>query len=104
MHFTSKMAWSIALAFALILGASTAAAAGPFLESDAVALRTFSGEQVPDAFGWAAEEIGDINRDRVNDFITSAPSYTADGPNAGKVYIYSGRNGTLLHSVAGNPE
>jgi hypothetical protein len=102
MHLRKKMFWGATLVCVAFLAASPALAAGPFVEPDAVALQTFSGEQVPDAFGWAAETIGDINRDRVNDFVTSAPSYADGGPNAGKVYVYSGRSGALLHAITGN--
>ncbi len=78
-------------------------ALGPFAETDAVALHSFSGEQVTDAFGWAAENLGDISGDGVNDVIISAPFFLVDGTFAGKVYVYSGADGSLLNSITGDP-
>lgn len=71
-----------------------------FEEPDVNLVRTFNGEQTGDAFGWVAENLGDINGDNVNDFIVTAPFYTTNLPfPAGKFYVYSGSDGTLLNSV-----
>src|SRR5262245_60032407 len=79
-------------------------AVGPFVEPDATALVTLTGEAPTDQFGWAAERLGDINGDGAEDFIVGAPSSTAGGGlNAGRAYVYSGRDGTPLNVVTGAP-
>jgi hypothetical protein len=91
---------------ALILsvgGVSPIAASGLFLEPEVVVLQTFTGENIGDGFGWVAENLGDINGDGANDLIIPAPFNGENGAGAGKVYIFSGKDGGLLHSVLGNP-
>lgn len=76
----------------------------PFVEPVRV-LREFVGEHAGDQFSWIARNIGDVNGDRVNDFVTSAPSFgtTGAGGGRGKVYVYSGRTGELIWSQIGEP-
>ncbi len=98
--------WLRGGAIACVLAVMTtglASAAGPFVEPDAIAIHNLSGEQVADSFGWEGANLGDIDGDHVNDFITSAPRNSENGPVAGKAYVYSGRDGTLLHTVLGDP-
>ena len=83
--------------------AGPVSAAGPFVEPEAVALHTLTGEEVGDSYGWLAENIGDITGDGVNEFITTAPSNSEGGQNAGKIYVYSGLGGPPLHTHIGNP-
>jgi len=85
-----------------LLGGRAAHATGPFVEPDAVALYTYASEQAGDGFGWASENLGDINDDGVNDYIISAPFFVSDGAPTGKAYVYSGANGSLLNEVTGN--
>jgi len=82
---------------------SLVASSGPFVEPEVEVLHTFTGENVGDSFGWVAENLGDINQDGVNDLIIPAILNSQNGPNAGKVYIYSGANFSLLNTVLGNP-
>lgn len=71
-----------------------------FEESDVSILQTVNGEQPGDGFGWVAENLGDINGDNVNDFIVTAPFFSTNLPfPAGKFYVYSGSDGSLLNSV-----
>ena len=51
-----------------------------FEEPEVKVLQTFTGEQPGDAFGWVAENLGDINGDNVNDFIVTAPFYSTNLP------------------------
>ena len=67
----------------------------PFVEPTKV-LREIRGEAANDQFGWIARVIGDVDRDRVPDFVTSAPSNGAGGANAGRVYVYSSKTGRLI--------
>ncbi len=70
-----------------------------FLEPVRV-IHAFSGEQANDEFGWVARRVGDLDGDLVNDFVATAPGH---GNHAGKAYVYSARQGTLLFSRSGKP-
>jgi len=72
-----------------------------FLEPDVHVLYSLAGETAGDGFGFVGERIGDINGDGASEFLIGAP---AAGPQlSGKAYVYSGRDGTLLHVVTGSP-
>ena len=72
----------------------------PFVEPTKI-LQEISGEAANDQFGWIARVIGDVDGDRVTDFVTSAPSNGAGGANAGRVYVYSSKRGTLVWKADG---
>src|SRR3954449_12540902 len=61
-------------------------------------LRSFPGEP-GDANGYAIADAGDTNRDGYHDVISGAPGQTADA--VGRAYLYSGRDGRLLHVFTG---
>jgi hypothetical protein len=65
------------------------------------ALVTLTGEALGDAFGFVADELGDINGDCVPEFIVGAPGNDAGGADAGRAYVYSGMNSTPLFTVSG---
>lgn len=70
----------------------------PFVEPVTI-LREWDGEATNDQFGWIARNIGDVDGDGVPDVVTSAPSKNND---AGRVYVYSTKNGRLLWQVDGS--
>jgi hypothetical protein len=75
--------------------------AAPFVEPVKI-LREFDGESSNDQFGWIARNIGDVDGDRIADFVTSAPTKKiGDAENAGRIYVYSSRTGKLLWSADG---
>ncbi len=77
--------------------------AEPFVEAVEI-LHEWRGERRGDQFGWIARNIGDVDGDGVNDVTTSAPTWSsAEGAQAGRIYVYSGRSGTLLWTADGNP-
>jgi hypothetical protein len=76
--------------------------AEPFVEPVKV-IREWDGEAANDQFGWIARAIGDVDRDGVRDIVTSAPTKDIGGAAAGRVFVYSTRNGKLLWSVDGRP-
>jgi tetratricopeptide (TPR) repeat protein len=76
--------------------------AHPFLE-DVTILRQWSGEAAGDQFGWIARNIGDVDGDGINDVTTSAPTKNAEGPGAGRVYVYSSATGALRWAHTGAP-
>lgn len=77
--------------------------ADPFLEQVHV-IHEWRGEAANDQFGWIARNIGDVDGDGVADVATSAPTKFVEGPNAGRVYVYSGRSGKLLWTRSGDPD
>ena len=56
------------------------------------------------AFGFGAAEVGDVNGDGVGDYQIGAPFYNDNGvPGAGRSYVFSGKTGALLYTLA-NPD
>jgi hypothetical protein len=74
----------------------------PFVESVAI-LREWDGESMNDQFGWIARNIGDVDGDGVPDVVTSAPTKDIGGASAGRIYVYSTKNGALLWQADGHP-
>jgi hypothetical protein len=64
-------------------------------------LRTLKAENVKDDFGRHVEGVGDVNGDGYADVIVGAPNNNAAGDNAGRAYVYSGKNGQLLLTLSG---
>ena len=76
--------------------------AKPFVENVKVLLE-IDGDSTGDQFGWIARGIGNVDHDGAIDFVTSAPTRTVGGANAGRVSAYSSRTGKLLWSADGKP-
>ncbi|MGK2926039.1 MAG: integrin alpha [Lysobacterales bacterium] len=68
------------------------------VEPEAQVLLSLYSEQPGDAFGWVAEGVGDIDGDGYGDFLTGAPFLFNNGFPAGKVYLYSGADGSEIFS------
>ena len=65
-------------------------------------LYTFTGEASGDFFGASVRGAGDVNNDGYADVIVGAPYYNdVGGSNAGRAYVYSGADGTLLYTFTG---
>ncbi len=66
-------------------------------------LYTLSGLEGSSLFGHAVTALGDLDSDGVNDFAIGAPATTlpffSPVPASGAVYVYSGKLGTLLHTL-----
>jgi hypothetical protein len=73
----------------------------PFVEPITV-IREWDGEGAHDQFGWIARNIGDVDRDGVPDFVTSAPTSKAAAENSGRIYVYSTKSGKLLWKADGH--
>lgn len=93
----------ILMLLALSVG-SLASASGPFVEFPARAIYSLNGEQIGDDFGWAAESLGDLDSDGVSDMIIGAPRHQENGSMTGKIYVYSGADGSLIASDSGDPD
>ncbi|MBI3477925.1 MAG: FG-GAP repeat protein [Acidobacteria bacterium] len=73
----------------------------PFVEPVTI-LHEWDGEAAQDQFGWIARNIGDVDGDGVPDFVTSAPTNSAGGASAGRIYVYSTKSGKLLWKANGH--
>lgn len=62
-------------------------------------LRRFDGRE-GDQSGFAIADVGDLNRDGVHDVLSGAPRQFGD--TEGHAYLISGRDGSLLHTFAGD--
>jgi hypothetical protein len=93
----------LALAAAAALGAVSPARA-QFLEPDVHVLYTLHSDTPGNSFGFMASAIGDLNGDGASEFIIGAFLDPSGGPFSGRAYVYSGRDGALLHIVQGSPQ
>jgi hypothetical protein len=86
----------------------TNSASGPstgrvYLHSGADGRRLFqlTGERSGDGFGIGSAEAGDVNRDGFDDVVVGAWQHSNAAPSGGKIYVYSGKDGTLLRTITG---
>ncbi|MCH9031813.1 MAG: FG-GAP repeat protein, partial [candidate division Zixibacteria bacterium] len=84
---------SLTFALALVVCNSSGAQCPPF--------RIFNGETIADEFGKSVASAGDVNLDDYDDIIIGAPYNDDAGSDAGKAYVFSGRNGDTLYTFAG---
>ena len=68
---------------------------------DGRVLLTFTAENVGDEFGLHASGAGDVDSDGFADVIVGAPSNGAAGKEAGRAYVYSGKDGHVLLTLTG---
>jgi hypothetical protein len=75
----------------------------PFVEDDAEVIYSITGDNDGDLFGWVAADIGDTTGDGITEIAVPAITDPAGGPLSGRVSVYSGADGTLLHAIQGDP-
>jgi hypothetical protein len=68
---------------------------------DGHVLFTLRAENDSDGFGQHVSTAGDVDHDGHADFIVGAPSNGAGGQNAGRAYVYSGKDGHVLLTLTG---
>ncbi len=68
---------------------------------DGRVLLTMKAEGPNDDFGRHAAGVGDVNHDGFADVIVGAPNNSAGGEKAGRAYVYSGKDGSLLLTLTG---
>jgi hypothetical protein len=68
---------------------------------DGVVLFAWAGTQQADQFGQALDGAGDVDGDGHPDVVVGVASSHAAGTYAGAAHVFSGRDGSLLHSFAG---
>ncbi|MBK8976041.1 MAG: FG-GAP repeat protein [Planctomycetes bacterium] len=72
-----------------------------FSGRDGSDLYILGGGAVVAYFGFAIDGAGDTNRDGYDDFVVSAVGAAGNGvPTTGEVYVYSGFDGSVLHTFA----
>jgi hypothetical protein len=68
---------------------------------DGRVLLTMNAENAADAFGRHVAGVGDVNHDGHADLMVGAPANGANGAGAGRAYVYSGKDGTVLLTLTG---
>jgi len=64
-------------------------------------LYTWSGEAAGDEFGSTVAAAGDVDGDSKGDVLVGAPKNDAGGVSAGRAYVRSGANGSILYTLTG---
>ena len=69
--------------------------------ADGRRLHTLTGENAGDGFGIGSADVGDVNRDGFDDLVLGAWQYSAVAASGGKIYLYSGKDGSLMRAITG---
>lgn len=85
----------------VVAGAPGGAYARVFSGRDGRVLLTVHAEATSDAFGNHVSTVGDVNDDGHADLIVGAPGNNSGGTRAGRAYVYSGKDGSVLLTLTG---
>jgi hypothetical protein len=69
--------------------------------ADGSPLYTFTGDNPGDGFGIGAANVGDVNRDGFDDMLAGAWQYSAVAASGGRIYLFSGKDGSVLRTITG---
>lgn len=62
-------------------------------------LYALTGETAGEGFGIGSADVGDVNRDGHDDILIGAWQHASAAASGGKVYLYSGKDGSLMRSI-----
>lgn len=69
--------------------------------ADGSRLLTFEGEGPGEGFGVGSAKAGDVDGDGHDDIVAGAWQHASAAPSGGRIYVYSGRDGSLLRTITG---
>lgn len=69
---------------------------------DGERMYTLGGEAPGDGFGIGISDASDVNRDGYDDLVVGAWQHASAAPSGGKLYVHSGKDGSLLYTVTGD--
>ncbi len=72
-----------------------------FSGADGSVLYRFDGDAAGDQFGTSVREAGDVDGDGVGDLVVGAPFHDGAGADSGAARVFSGRDGSVLHTFVG---
>ena len=67
--------------------------------ADGKRIYTLTGEAAGDGFGIGSADVGDVNKDGYDDLLIGAWRHASAAPSGGRVYLYSGKDGSLLRTI-----
>lgn len=69
--------------------------------ADGRRIRTITGTTAGEGFGIGSADVGDVNRDGYDDLLLGAWQHASVASSGGKIYLYSGKDGTQLRAITG---
>lgn len=69
--------------------------------ADGKPLHVLTGESAGDGFGIGVADAGDIDKDGYDDLVIGAWQHASAAPSGGKIYVYSGKDGSLMRTLTG---
>lgn len=85
----------------VIAGAPSADKAYVYSGKDGKVLLALAPRDKGESFGNHVSTVGDLNNDKHDDVLVGAPGSNSAGQGAGRAYIFSGKDGTLLMTLDG---
>ena len=85
----------------VVAGAPSGGYVNIYSGADGTVLATVRAGDRSDGFGRHVAGLGDVNHDGYADVIIGAPGNDAGGENAGRAYVYSGKDNTILLTLTG---
>ena len=88
----------------VVAGAPGAGKSYVYSGKDGHVLQTLTAENKSDTFGRHVTFAGDVDHDGYDDVLVGAPTNAAGGKDAGRAYLYSGKDGKKLATWTGERE